>query len=130
MIFFLSFLLSWCSGFLMTLLIAFGYYDYFGVVDILSFAVFTFVASIVIIHFLYLTTLKFLSKTIKERKQFTWFPSILVLVTNLPVYIIIWLNINNLYGKAEAMLFILAFVTIAIVFGLSWAWKNNFRRGT
>src|SRR5262245_53910799 len=127
MIFILSFLLSWCSGFLMILLVAFGYYDSFNIVDITSFAVFTFAGSVIVVPFLYLTTLKVFRKRIKERKQFTWFPLILALAANVPIYIIIWQSINNLYGHGEAMLFLLAFATIAIVFGFSWAWKNNYR---
>ena len=130
MIFFLRFLLSWCSGLLMLLLAAFACYDFFSIVDITSFAVFTLAGSIIAIPLLYLATLKFLSKKITGRKQFAWFPLILVLIANLPVYVIIGISINRYYGQGEALLFFLAFITIAAVFGLSSAFKNNFHKKT
>ena len=125
MIFLLSFLLSWCSGFLVVLLVAFAYYDSFSLVDITSFAVFTVAGAAIAVPLFYFTTLKFLGKKIAGRKQFLWFPLVLVLLSNLPVYYMIQIRINEFYGRGEALLFLQHYIVSAIVFGMSWAWKNN-----
>jgi hypothetical protein len=112
----------------MILLFAFTSYTSFSIIDITSFAVFTLAGCIIIIPAIYLPFLKYLGKKVSDGKQFFWFPVALILLANLPVYFIIWLKTNDLYGRSEAILFFLAFVTTALVFGLSWAWKCNIRR--
>jgi hypothetical protein len=125
MIFVLVFLLSWLSGLLIIFLFAFLSYESFSVVDITSFAVFTLVGCIVLIPIFYRLVLKWLNRKINPDKRFFYFPAALILVANLPAYFIIWKETNDLYGQGEALLFYLGFCTIALVFGISWAWKNN-----
>jgi len=121
----LSFLLSWLCGMLVILITAFYSYDQFSIIDITSFAVMTFVAFLVLFLVIYMPILKTINKKITCSKQFIYFPLIFSLLANLPVYFIIWKNIGNYYGKGEATLFILGFLTIGLVFGLFWAWKNK-----
>jgi len=125
MIFLLIFFLSWLSGLFVILLIAFILYDSFSIIDITSFAVFTFVGCLIVIPLIYLLVLKYSKRKITGKKQFIYFPASLALLANLPVYFIIWLNTNDLYGKNEAFLFFTAFFTTAIVFGIAWAWKEK-----
>ena len=128
MIHVLSFLLSWLCGMLVILITAFYSYDQFSIVDITSFAVMSFVGFLVLFLFIYLLILKMINKKITGSKQFIYFPFIFSLLANLPVYFIIWKNIGNFYGRGEASLFILGFLTIGFVFGLFRAWKNNILR--
>jgi hypothetical protein len=125
MIFILVFLLSWLSGLLVIFLFAFFLYESFSIVDITSFAVFTLAGCIILIPVFYLLTLNWLNKKITANKRFFYFPIALILVANLPGYFIIWKETNDLYGQGEAILFYLGFCTIAFVFGILWAWKNN-----
>ena len=122
----LSFLLSWLGGMLVILITAFYSYDQFSLIDITSFAVMTFVGFVVLFLVIYLLVLKTINKKITGSKQFIYFPFIFSLLANLPVYFIIWKNVGNYYGKGEATLFTLGFITIGFVFGLFWAWKNKF----
>jgi len=120
----LSFLLSWFCGMLVILITAFFSYDQFGIVDITSFAVFTLAGFLILFFIIYLPVLKIISKKLTD-KQFLFYPLIFLLATNLPVYIIIWINTPALYGKGEATLFTLGFITIGFVFGSVWAWKKR-----
>jgi hypothetical protein len=122
MIFLLIFFLSWLSGLFVIFLIAFGIYDSFSVIDITSFTMISFVGCLIMIP-LYFLVLNWLKKKINAEKQKFYFPLTLIFLVNLPVYFIIWLNTNDLYGKSEAFLFYLGFFTTAIMFGVLWAWK-------
>lgn len=128
MIFFLSFMLSWLSGITAILLAAFVSYESFSIVDITSFAALTLAGCAIVIPLLYISSLGIIKKKVTGKKQFLAFPLTLVSLANLPVYFFIWFNTNNLYGRSEAVLFFLSFSTTAAVFGLSWAWKNNFQK--
>lgn len=123
MFYMLSFLLSWLCGMLVILITAFFKYDQFSIIDITSFAVFTFAGFLVLFLLIYLIVLKTINKKI-TRKQFLYFPLIFSVLTNLPAYFLIWKNEPEFYGKGEATLFTMGFVTIGIVFGTLWAWKN------
>jgi len=125
MLYLLSFLLSWLSGMLVILIIAFYAYDQFSVIDITSFAVMTFAGFLILFLVIYLIVLKTINKKISRPKQFIYFPLIFSLVANLPAYFLIWKNIGNYYGIGEATLFFLGFFTSGLVFGLFWAWKNK-----
>ena len=125
MIFFLSFLLSWLSGMFVILFFAFYSYDEFSFIDITSFAILTLAGSLLIIPILYQLVLKIFRKWMNERNQFIYFPGSLILIANIPVYCITWLKTGDLYGKDETRLFILCFITTAVVFGLCMAWKNR-----
>src|SRR4030095_5653024 len=114
----LSFLLSWLCGMLVILITAFYSYDQFSIIDITSFAVMTFGGFLVLFLVIYLPVLKMVNKKISVSKQFIYFPFIFSLLANLPVYFIIWKNIGNYYGKGEAILFTLGFLTSGFVFGL------------
>ena len=124
----LSFLLSWLCGMLVILITAFYSYDQFSIIDITSFAVMTFAGFLLLFLLIYLLVLKTINKKISTGKQFLYFPFIFSLLANLPVYFIIWKNVGNYYGKDEATLFTLGFLTIGFVFGLFWAWKNKMVR--
>ena len=128
MIILLSFLLSWLSGMFVILVAAFISYEQFGIIDITSFTVLTLAGCIIVIPLIYLPVLKFLNRIVNADKQFIWFPACLILLANLPVYFIIWLKNNDLYGWSEAVLFMLGFVITALIFGLCMAWKNKTRR--
>jgi len=121
----LSFLLSWLSGMLVILVTAFYSYDQFSIIDIASFAVMTFVSFLLMFLLIYSFVLKTIAKKITGSKQFIYFPLIFSLLANLPVYFIIWKNTGNYYGKGEATLFTLGFLTSGFVFGLFCAWKNK-----
>ena len=125
MLYILSFLLSWLSGMLVILVTAFYSYDQFSIIDITSFTVMTFVGFLIMFLLIYLFVLKTVNKKIVEPKQFIYLPLIFSLLANLPAYLLIWKNIGNYYGTGEATLFILAFFTSGLVFGLFWAWKNK-----
>lgn len=125
MIFLLSFLLSWLSGLLVVLVVAFFSYDDFSIVDITSFAVFTLAGCLILIPLIYSFVIKFLKRKTGGRWQFFYFPASLVLLANLPMYIIILLNTNNLYGPSEALLFTFCFATTGLVFGVCMARKNK-----
>ena len=125
MIFLLIFLLSWLSGLLVIFLFAFLSYESFSIVDVTIFVVIILIGCIILIPIFYLLVLKWLNKKITASKRFFYFPAALILIANLPAYFIIWKETNDLYGQGEAMLFYLGFCTIAFVFGISWAWKNN-----
>ena len=125
MLYVLSFLLSWLCGMLIILITAFYSYDQFSIIDITSFAVMTFVGFLFTFLVIYLLVLKTINKRITGSKQFIYFPLIFSLLANLPVYFVIWKNMGNYYGKGEAALFTLGFLTGGFVFGLFWAWKNK-----
>lgn len=121
----LSFLLSWLCGMLVILATAFYSYDQFSIIDISSFAVMTFVSFLVLFLVIYFLVLKKINKRISGGKQFIYFPLVFSLLANLPMYFIIWKNVGNYYGKSEATLFTLGFLTSGIVFGLFGAWENK-----
>lgn len=122
----LSFLLSWLSGMLVILVIAFFLYEHFSMIDIASFAMLTFAGFLILFLLIYLVTLKIVTKRIAtNNKQFICFPIIFSLLANLPAYFLIWKNVGDLYGSSEGTLFILGFLTIGLVFGLFRAWKNK-----
>src|SRR6185503_11187565 len=124
MFYVLSFLLSWLCGMLVILITAFFKYDQFSIVDITSFAVFTFAGFLILFLVIYLLVLRFISKKVTIN-QFIYFPLIFSLAANLPAYFLIWKNTPGLYGRGEATLFTLGFVTIGLVFGTLWAWRNK-----
>jgi len=125
MLYILSFLLSWLSGMLVILVTAFFSYDQLSMIDIASFATLTFAGLLIIFLLMYLFTLRIVNKKIVGAKQFIYFPIIFSLLTNLPVYFLIWKDMGDLYGSSEATLFTLGFFTSGFVFGLFWAWKNK-----
>ena len=125
MIFILSFLLSWLSGMFVILVFAFIPYEHFSIVDITGFAVLTFAISLLIVPILYQLALNVLRKWLNGRNPFIYYPVILNLLVNLPVYFIIWQKFDGLYGRDEAILFTLCFISIASVFGLCMAWKTK-----
>ncbi len=123
MLFVLFFLLSWLSGLLTVLLVAFITYEQFSIIDITSFAVFLFIGSLLLIPIVYYPLLKWLGRKIGVNKMIGY-PLLLVFLANLPVYYIIWLKEGDLYGKDEAFLFFLAFIVTGLVFGMASAWKK------
>ena len=129
-IFILLFLLSWLGGLLILLLAAFFSYEFLSVVDITSFAVFLLAGCLILLPGIYLPVLYLLNRKIKHARHpvenhILYFPLLLALLANLPVYFLIWLKTYDLYGKSEAILFYAGFLTIGIVFGMGWAWKNK-----
>ena len=129
-IFILLFLLSWLGGLFILLLAAFFSYEFLSVVDITSFAVFLLAGCLILLPCIYLPVLKLLSARRKHAQhpaenQIFYFPALLVLLANLPVYSLIWLKTYDLYGKSEAILFYAGFLTIGIIFGTGWAWKRK-----
>lgn len=124
MFYVLSFLLSWLCGMLVILITAFFSYDQFSIVDITSFAVFTFGGFLILFLLIYLMVLKIISKKIKDN-QFVLYPMVFSLLANLPVYFLIWINTPEFYGKGEAILFTLGFITTGLVFGTIWAWRKK-----
>lgn len=124
MILLLSFLLAWLCGMLILLAAAFLLYEQFSIIDITSFAVFTFAGSLIVIFIIYRLSLHFFYRKIK-RNQFLFIPAALATAANLPVYFFIWLKTGDLYGRSEAFLFTLFFITVAFAFGLCMAWKNR-----
>jgi heme/copper-type cytochrome/quinol oxidase subunit 2 len=125
MFYFLSSLLSWLSGMLIILITAFFKYDQFSIIDITSFAVFTFVGFLILFLMIYFILLRTIAKKVAVSKQFIYFPFLFALLANLPAYIVIWLNTPALYGSGEATLFTIGILTSGLVFGLFWAWKNK-----
>ena len=125
MLYFLSFLLSWLCGMLVILVTAFFVYEQFSIIDITSFAVFTFAGSLILFLSVYLLLLRSVTKKIQVDKPFIYSPLLFGLIANLPAYIVTWINTPALYGKGEAILFTLGFLTSGSVFGLFWAWKNK-----
>lgn len=123
--YFLSFLLSWLCGMLVILIVAFFSYDQFSIIDIMSFAIMTFAGCLILFLLIYIFLLRFINKKIIGNKQFVYFPVIFSLVANLPAYFFIWKNTGVLYGKVEATLFFLGFLSSGFVFGLFGAWKNK-----
>jgi len=124
MFYILSFLLSWLCGMLTILITAFFTYDQFSIIDITSFAVFTLAGFLILFLVIYLIVLRVIRKKITGR-QFLFYPIIFSLLANLPAYFLIWKNTPELYGKGEATLFTLSFVTIGLVFGSLWAWRSR-----
>ena len=125
MLYVLSFFLSWFSGMLTILIIAFFSYDQFSIIDMSSFAVLTFAGFLILFLLIYLFVLRIVNKKIVVSKQFIYFPLIFSLPANLPVYFLIWKNLGDLYGSSEAALFTLGFMASGLVFGSFWAWKNK-----
>ena len=123
-IFILLFFLAWLGGLFILLLAAFLSYEFLSVVDITSFAVFLLLGCLILLPGIYLPVLYLLNRKIKQN-HILYFPLLLALLANLPVYFLIWLKTYNLYGKSEAILFYAGFLTIGIVFGMGWAWKRK-----
>ncbi len=124
MFYVLSFLHSWFCGILVILISAFFAYDQFNIIDITSFAVLTFAGYLILFLFIYLLVLRMVTKKIAGR-QALFYPLVFSLPANLPAYLIIWISAPELYGKVEATLFTLGFITIGLVFGTLWAWRNK-----
>ena len=120
MLYILSFLLSWLSGMLVILITAFYSYDQFSIIDVISFAVMTFFGFLIMLLLIYLLVLRTINIKIVGLKQFIYFPLVFALLTNLPAYFLIWMNVGNYYGTGEATLFILGFLASGLVFGLFW----------
>ena len=125
MIHVLAFLLSWLSGVLVILITAFYSYDQFTIIDITSFAVFTFAGFLLLFLLIYLIVLRTIAKQIGSKQQFIYLPLLFSLFANLPAYIVIWINTPALYSSAEATLFTIGMLTSGLVFGLFRAWKNK-----
>lgn len=125
MLYVLSFFLSWLSGMLTILIVAFFSYDQFSIIDISSFAVLTFAGFLILFLLVYLIVLRIVNKKIGVSKQFVYLPLIFSMLANLPVYFLIWKNMGDLYGNSEATLFTLGFMTSGLVFGFFRAWKNK-----
>lgn len=125
MLYFLSFLLSWLSGMLVILITAFFLYDEFSIIDITSFASLTFAGFLFLFLLLYFPALRLANKKALGRNQFIIFPIIFSLIANLPVYVLIWKNMEVLYGSREAILFTAGFLTSGFVFGLFRAWQDK-----
>jgi hypothetical protein len=125
MIVFLSFLLAWLCGYFIILATSFALYEQFSIIDITSFAVFSLAGSLVVVLLFYRLVIKFLLKIYPWKNQYVFFPLALILAGNLPVYFFAWLKYPELYGRSEALLFTLFFITAAFVSGLCEAWKNN-----
>ena len=125
MTYFLSFLLSWLCGMLVILISAFYAYDQFSIIDITSFAVLMFAGFLILFLGIYLLVLKFISKKIQAPWQFIYFPLVFAGIANLPVYFIIWKNTPEFYGRGEANLFTMGFMTCGLIFGFFWAWINK-----
>jgi hypothetical protein len=49
----------------------------------------------------------------------------MILIANLPAYLLVWQYTGDVYGRNEALLFTISFITSAFVFGLCIAWKNK-----
>ena len=126
MFYILSFLLAWLCGMLVILITAFFSYDQFSLIDITSFAAFTFAGFLILFLVVYLLVLRTINKKIAA-KQSLLYPLIFSVFANLPAYFLIWKNTPEYYGKGEATLFTLCFVTIGLVFGTLWAWRNKVR---
>ena len=124
MFYVLSFLLSWLCGILVILVSAFFTYDQFSIIDITSFAVFTFAGFLILFLLIYLLVLKIVTKKIPG-KQFLFYPLVFAGLANPPTYFIIWKNTPELYGKGEASLFTLGFIAMGLVFGMLWAWRSK-----
>ena len=125
MLYVLSFFLSWLSGMLTILIIAFFSYDQFSIIDISSFAMLTFAGFLFLFLLIYLIVLRIVNKKVGVSKQLIYFPLIFSFLANLPVYFLIWKNMGDLYGSSEATLFTLGFMTSGLVFGSFWARKNK-----
>jgi|SRR5688572_11639905 len=125
MIYVLAFLFSWLSGLLVILITAFYSYDQFSIVDITSFAVFTFAAFLILFLLIYLIVLRTIAKQVRGKQQFIYFPLLFSLFANLPAYVVIWINTPALYSGVEATLFTIGMLTSGLVFGLFRAWQNN-----
>src|SRR5262245_19165829 len=111
MLYLLSFLLSWLSGLLVILITAFFSYDHFSIVDIASFAIITFTGFLILFLLIYLVVLSIINKRIAGSMQFIYFPLIFCLLANLPGYILIWKYMGDAFGRNEAILFTLSFLT-------------------
>jgi hypothetical protein len=109
---------------LVILIAAFFKYDQFSIIDITSFAVFTFAGFLILFLVIYLIVLRTVTKKITY-KQFIYFPLLFALLANIPAYIVIWINTPELYGSGEATLFTIGILTSGLVFGLFRAWKNK-----
>jgi hypothetical protein len=125
MIFFLASLLSWLCGFFAILVTAFFTYDYFSIIDITSFGILSFMGVAITIPVLYLPMVKWLKKKISLKQQFIYFPVAVMLIANIPLYVITWMNTPVNCGTTEAILFTTGFATTAIVFGLAMAYREN-----
>lgn len=124
MFYILSFFLSWLCGMLVILITAFFEYDEFSIVDITSFAVFTFAGFLILFLLIYLLVLRTINRKITG-KQFLFYPLTFSALANLPAYFLIWKNTPEYYGRGEATLFTLGFITMGLVFGTLWAWKSK-----
>jgi hypothetical protein len=107
------------------LITAFFSYDQFSLIDIMSFAVMTFVGFLTLFLLIYLVLLKFINRKIIGNSQLVYFPLVFAFVANLPAYFLIWKNTGDYYGRGEATLFFLGFLSSGLVFGLFRAWKNR-----
>ena len=99
MLYVLSFFLSWLSGMLTILIVAFFSYDQFSIIDISSFAVLTFAGFLILFLLVYLIVLRIVNKKIGVSKQFVYLPLIFSMLANLPVYFLIWKNMGDEYSK-------------------------------
>jgi hypothetical protein len=48
-------------------------------------------------------------------------PLILSVVVNIPVYILLWIGSEQVFGAGEALLFSIGFMMVALFFGASYA---------
>lgn len=58
-------------------------------------------------------------------RQVLLFPLVFSLPANMPAYFITWKNTPEFYGKGEATLFTSGIMTMGLVFGTLWAWRNK-----
>jgi hypothetical protein len=122
LIYLLAFLLSWLCGLFVILVSSFLVYEEFSIVDIASFGFLSFAVSLVLVPLVYRFTLKLFFRKIIRTNQFIYFPVTLILVSNLPVYFLLWYNTGDLFGPGEAFLLALCFIITAVVYGLCAAW--------
>lgn len=124
MIFFLlAFLHSWLWSIFMVLMAGFFYYEHFNLVDIAVFATFLFAGALLIVPFIYYPCLRWLNKKIESRRIIPY-SMFLLLMANMPAYMLVWWKSGDLYGQGEAWLFCLGLATLGIAFGFCNAWKR------
>lgn len=121
----LAFLLSWLCGLFVILVSSFLAYEVLSMVDIASFAFLSFGVSLVLVPLVYRFTLKLFFRKITGRNQFINFPATLIFISNLPVYFLLWYNTGDLFGPSETLLFVLCFITMAVVYGLCVGWIHR-----
>jgi hypothetical protein len=110
-----SLFISWVAGLLSILALSYFNFEKPGIQDAIGFGGILLAGSLIVVPLLYLPSLNVMKRT--EFHNVRWYPLVLLLASNLPVYLSIYYFGKDNMGMSEQLLFVAGFAATAVTFG-------------